>query len=315
MLRDALAFIANQYRGASTEQFTKHPVAQFVRSQLADEVRFGLGPSSRNFKVKGSAGQSDWAAVPWCAVFDPIVATGATHGFYVVYLFAADRPVVFISLNQGTTAVEREFGAARRDEVLRDRAAFMRARLPDFADAFDAGPILLGSRLPLPLGYEAGHVFGRAYDCTALPDEQDLHSDLREITRSYLALIYRGGLEPSPENTDDDLPKSGATLVEIRQYRQHRRIDRHPKAAKEAKKFHGTTCQACQMSFAERYGALGDGFIEAHHLKPLSSLEEGKPIEYDVATDFAVLCSNCHRMIHRSGDPSDIKAFRRLLKS
>ena len=37
---------------------------------------------------------------------------------------------------------------------------------------------------------------------------------------------------------------------------------------------------------------------------------EGVPVKYDVAADFAVLCSNCHRMIHRFTNPSDLASFR-----
>jgi 5-methylcytosine-specific restriction protein A len=95
----------------------------------------------------------------------------------------------------------------------------------------------------------------------------------------------------------------------------HRRIERNPRAAKEAKKHHGVRCQACKVRFDERYGELGRGFIEAHHLRPISSLEEGAAISFDVASDFAVLCSNCHRMIHRTTDPSDLDSFRRLIRA
>jgi predicted HNH restriction endonuclease len=52
------------------------------------------------------------------------------------------------------------------------------------------------------------------------------------------------------------------------------------------------------------------GFIEAHHLKAITTLEEGVAVTYDIAADFAVLCSNCPRMIHRYADPSDLKSFR-----
>jgi 5-methylcytosine-specific restriction protein A len=46
----------------------------------------------------------------------------------------------------------------------------------------------------------------------------------------------------------------------------------------------------------------------------MASLEEGAVVAYDVLTDFAVLCANCHRMIHRTDDPSDLNAFRALLQ-
>jgi 5-methylcytosine-specific restriction enzyme A len=86
-------------------------------------------------------------------------------------------------------------------------------------------------------------------------------------------------------------------------------------AAKQAKKFHGTRCQACDLDFQERYGKIGKGFIEAHHLKPIASLEERVAVTYDVAADFAVLCANCHRTIHRSDDPSNLVLFRESLPS
>jgi 5-methylcytosine-specific restriction enzyme A len=71
----------------------------------------------------------------------------------------------------------------------------------------------------------------------------------------------------------------------------------------------------CELDFAKRYGSIGKGFIEAHHLRPISSLIEGAAVTYDVATAFAVLCPNCHRMIHRTPDPSDLQKFRELVSS
>jgi hypothetical protein len=42
----------------------------------------------------------------------------------------------------------------------------------------------------------------------------------------------------------------------------------------------------------------------------LAIAQEGVAVTYDVAADFAVLCANCHRMIHKSDDPSDLNKFR-----
>ncbi len=54
--------------------------------------------------------------------------------------------------------------------------------------------------------------------------------------------------------------------------------------------------------------------IEAHHLKPIAKLA-GKVVELDAKNDFAVLCANCHRMIHRFEEPGNIEQFKKVLKS
>ena len=147
-----------------------------------------------------------------------------------------------------------------------------------------------------------------------------LRRDLQTIVRAYRALSYRGGIDADVETQTDVTEEFGITtptsIIETRKYAYHRRIERNPTAARQAKKLHGTRCQACSLDFAERYGDLGKGFIEAHHLRPIASLEEGIPITYEVGAEFAVLCSNCHRMIHRYHDPSDLRSsFRALLSS
>ena len=41
---------------------------------------------------------------------------------------------------------------------------------------------------------------------------------------------------------------------------------------------------------------LGEGFIECHHVTPVSELRAGTRTRL---SDLAVVCSNCHRMLHR----------------
>ena len=56
-------------------------------------------------------------------------------------------------------------------------------------------------------------------------------------------------------------------------------------------------CEACGLSFAERYGEIGEGYIEVHHLSPISQTEGTHTV--DPTTDLVPLCANCHAMIHR----------------
>jgi len=55
-------------------------------------------------------------------------------------------------------------------------------------------------------------------------------------------------------------------------------------------------CEVCGFSFLEKYGDIGKGFIEAHHIFPISELTEETETKIE---DIVLVCSNCHRMLHR----------------
>jgi len=86
--------------------------------------------------------------------------------------------------------------------------------------------------------------------------------------------------------------------------------ERSAQLRREAIRLHGTDCHGCGFSFGATYGALGDGFIEIHHLDPLFKRGEGIT---DPAVDLVPLCANCHRMVHRTEDVLDLDALRALL--
>jgi 5-methylcytosine-specific restriction protein A len=56
-------------------------------------------------------------------------------------------------------------------------------------------------------------------------------------------------------------------------------------------------CEACGFDFFVTYGAVGKGFCEAHHTKKLGSRNDN---ETTTLQDLALLCSNCHSVIHRT---------------
>jgi hypothetical protein len=70
-------------------------------------------------------------------------------------------------------------------------------------------------------------------------------------------------------------------------------------------------CEACGFDFERTYGARGAGFIEFHHIEPLSG-KNGK--RKRTARDLVPLCANCHRIIHRQSPILDLAALRRLLR-
>src|ERR1700733_5192295 len=197
-LRETLQRILTDYRDAIAAPLEGHPLAQFIRGEAEETVSAALGEQGAGLLVEGSPGQGNWATVPWISVFDPAITTGATRGYYVVYLFHARDPVVHLSLNQGTTTVREEFHGRAR-EILKDRADLMRKRVEDFADKLPVHSIELGSMARLPGDYVAGHALGVSYSLDALPDETTLRADLQTIVRAYRALTFRGGTDADVE--------------------------------------------------------------------------------------------------------------------
>ena len=84
-------------------------------------------------------------------------------------------------------------------------------------------------------------------------------------------------------------------------YRRHKTRERNPEIVKDKKKefinIHGKLfCEVCEFDFEKEYGKRGSGFIECHHNIPL---HEQDNIRITELSDLTLLCSNCHRMIHR----------------
>ncbi|MFD1176103.1 HNH endonuclease [Paenibacillus puldeungensis] len=91
------------------------------------------------------------------------------------------------------------------------------------------------------------------------------------------------------------------------------KYERNPKIKKAAILYHGVTCMGCKFNFEEQYGTHGKGFIEIHHIKQLSSVKEEHYV--DPKEDIAVLCANCHRMVHhRKSNPLTIEQLIELVE-
>ncbi|MCT4628296.1 HNH endonuclease [Winogradskyella sp.] len=121
------------------------------------------------------------------------------------------------------------------------------------------------------------------------------------IIKSYLDIDYK--IKPvifndliAEDNAGSDSNKTrteGGIKVRI-----SKTIERSPKLRQEALNIHGYKCQVCNFDFELTYGDWGKEFAEVHHVKPLSELK-GEKYETDPYKDLAVLCANCHRMLHR----------------
>jgi 5-methylcytosine-specific restriction protein A len=113
------------------------------------------------------------------------------------------------------------------------------------------------------------------------------------------------------EVTDTDSVEEGHILYKLHKYRErNRKIVAQKK--KEAMSQHGKlACEACELSFDEFYGEIGRGFIECHHLTPMAKLKVHTRTTLD---SLSLVCSNCHRMLHRKIDSLSVEDLRMMIK-
>ena len=83
--------------------------------------------------------------------------------------------------------------------------------------------------------------------------------------------------------------------------RKHKYRERNSKVVQLAKqnfkdKNGRLFCQVCEFDFEKEFGEIGFDFIEAHHTIPVSEMKADHKTKVE---DFAMLCSNCHRMAHK----------------
>jgi 5-methylcytosine-specific restriction protein A len=108
----------------------------------------------------------------------------------------------------------------------------------------------------------------------------------------FIFRLITGSPEAGPDQLVGAVARTeGGTKVFL-----SKRIERDDRAKRDAVTIHGLSCVACGFNFEKVYGAWGRGFIEVHHIVPLA--QSGRT-ETDPKTDLAVLCANCHRMVHR----------------
>jgi predicted HNH restriction endonuclease len=71
-------------------------------------------------------------------------------------------------------------------------------------------------------------------------------------------------------------------------------------------------CACCGFDFEAMYGEVGQGYIEAHHIVPVSELPaRGGQTRIE---DLVLVCANCHRMLHRRRPWLGLTELRKLLR-
>ena len=122
-------------------------------------------------------------------------------------------------------------------------------------------------------------------------------------------VVARG--TPAPVSHDDDMAfAEGNQALKEHLVRERNQTLVKRKRESVLKATGRLRCEACDFDFLDRYGELGRGFAEVHHRVGLSHHSNEVITRLE---DLAVVCSNCHRMLHRRKPLLSVKALRKLL--
>lgn len=306
-LIDVINAVGDEYPSATAEPFNGHPMHVRMAS-LRRALKEDAGPFPPSAKVRSGIGKfGTWAEVPWVAMLDDRANAVPQQGVYVVLLFASDGGTLNVSLNQGCDQLKSELGKPRALKVIAAKADLYRAAL---GLPVTPGPVLGGRSARSEL-YEAGHIWGRSFSLPTI-DGAPVIEAIRSAMEAYDRLIRLDMFDPATDGNGAE-DEADLSVTERKRYRRHLKIERRAGVSKKVKQLQGYVCRGCDRSLAHTYGVVGERCIEAHHLKPLSTLDAGLPTTLDLSKDFAVLCPNCHTIIHRLPDPADLAALRALV--
>ncbi|HEY7330961.1 MAG TPA: S1 RNA-binding domain-containing protein [Gemmataceae bacterium] len=141
--------------------------------------------------------------------------------------------------------------------------------------------------------------------CAGLLAESEVPS-ARPIALGETLRVRVLGLHPNRRRINLGWPQQEKFAEGRERLGLHRRKERNAKAV-QRKKEHvlATTgslrCEVCDFDFYDFYGQTGFGVAECHHIVPVSELTAETRIRL---SDLAIVCSNCHTMLHHPPMPT-----------
>ena len=115
--------------------------------------------------------------------------------------------------------------------------------------------------------------------------------------------------EPFTDDVDihEELGTEGALRLRLHLERERRQSV----VLRKKKSLSSLSCEICAFSFSAAYGDAAAEYCEVHHLVPLgNSTDQRKTL----LKDLAVLCANCHWVVHLRNPPFTILEVKAMLR-
>ena len=148
-------------------------------------------------------------------------------------------------------------------------------------------------------------------DSTVYDGQEDLFYSVDGIGNGHWGLRDISSIHEIELTQEDDEFSEGKILL-----KKHLSRERNPHLISKAKrnflqKHDRLFCEVCGFDFAKTYGEIGENFIEAHHIRPVSKMTDGEKTKLE---DIVMVCSNCHSMLHRKKPWLTVEQMKKVLK-
>ncbi|MEY9975687.1 MrcB family domain-containing protein [Lysinibacillus sp. RC79] len=334
-LLNAFKRVLDEYLEEKEKSFKGNDLGHFVRNDFVEILNETMSLDESKYYVGGSVGQGVWATIPWISCFDRSVTVSATNGYYLVYLFKEDMSGFYISLNQGYTYFREKYGAKEGRIKIQHTANLIRSKVAVPAE-YNLTHIDLGSNRGLAIGYEKGHIYGKYYDASSIPSENELIADFKVLLGLYQKIVTLMNGRSVKEFNDYLLLQDDHKFLEIDEENYQAKAneiangqfmplfapeeeprppkdavvdeggkERYPRSAKEAADALLRANYKCEVdpkheTFTGK--ATNHQYAEAHHFIGISHHKKFPEVDLDRAANIVCLCPTCHRKIHHGVD-------------
>jgi predicted HNH restriction endonuclease len=126
------------------------------------------------------------------------------------------------------------------------------------------------------------------------------------VLATGICSVDRGAFAEELEASEGPLFEGAVRAVRVNIY------ERNPLARRRCIEHYGATCSVCSFDFAAAFGAIAEGIIHVHHLRPISECG-GEDYEVDPVAELRPVCPNCHVVLHRRQPPFSIEELQGVL--
>ncbi len=166
-IKEILKHFLLNYNNIKKEIFKDHDIHNLTNN-IIPQVFINELDLSSDYIVKASVGKGTFSHIPWICILNKKITTQIQEGYYIAILFREDMSGAYLTLNQGFTWFEKQYGASKGRKFAKLISDKLRKQLEREIPLIEVD---LKTNAMLGKGYEAGTIYSKLYDLNSLEND------------------------------------------------------------------------------------------------------------------------------------------------